>query len=136
MKPIDPAELSALLDGELPADRAEEVRRAIAQDPALRRQYDRLAGMDADFRACASAAVFRPQVSIPAAASVPELGIVPLAILMVVVRAAAKLLPAALGIGVQIVVLVLIVGWVMRRIVRASEEEARRVAAAASAGTA
>src|SRR5262249_36369903 len=36
MLPIAPAELSAFLDGELPAARADEVRAALAQDPVLR----------------------------------------------------------------------------------------------------
>jgi hypothetical protein len=36
MKPVDPAEISALLDGELTAERAEQVRCAIAEDNQLR----------------------------------------------------------------------------------------------------
>ena len=65
MLPIDPTELSAFLDGELPARRAEEVRAALAQDPVLRQSYELLVERDGDWNAQAAAAMFRPRVRIP-----------------------------------------------------------------------
>ena len=62
MAQIDPAELSAYLDGELPAERAEEVRAALARDPELRRSYEMLVVHDADWRARAETAMFQPHV--------------------------------------------------------------------------
>jgi anti-sigma factor RsiW len=123
MKPIDPAEISALLDGELPVDRAEEVRRAIAEDPAIRLAYDQLAAMDADLTACAAAAVFHPRVSIPAAPRLAELGVVPLAILMLVVRVAAKLVATGPGLAMQVAALAVVVGWILGRLIRVSQED-------------
>ena len=50
MHPIDPAELSAFLDGELPAERADEVRAALARDPALRQSLRAAGRLDADWQ--------------------------------------------------------------------------------------
>jgi anti-sigma factor RsiW len=65
--PIDPAELSALIDGELPPERARKVEALIAQDPALRAEFETLRGLDARWRANASAALFEPMVRLPQA---------------------------------------------------------------------
>jgi anti-sigma factor RsiW len=66
MSTIDPAELSALIDGELSPGRAAEVREAIDRDPALRAELARLRDLDAAYRAAASSAAFTPAVSLPA----------------------------------------------------------------------
>src|SRR4051812_25795472 len=68
MSSIDPAEVSAYLDGELPAARAEEVRAAMAEDPALRAIFDNLATLDRDWRAAALSSAFSPATTIPARA--------------------------------------------------------------------
>jgi len=83
MKPIEFAELSAYLDGELDSARAEEVRIAIAIDPALRAEFDSLTETDTKWRATAAAANFYPKVrlahistlteSIPVAAAIGAL---------------------------------------------------------------
>ena len=44
MKPVDPAEISALLDGELSPERTEQVRRAIAEDSQLRCVFEQSVG--------------------------------------------------------------------------------------------
>ena len=60
MKPIDPAELSGLLDGELAPEREAEVRRALASDPKLAAEFERLRGFDSSARICAKTAEFAP----------------------------------------------------------------------------
>ncbi len=65
MQPVDPAELSAYLDGELTPDRAREVAALLATDPDLRSSYDELASTDADWIAAASSACFSPVTDIP-----------------------------------------------------------------------
>ena len=106
-----------------PRTGAEEVRRAIAEDPALARTYDQLAAMDADLTACAAAAVFRPQVSIPAVPGLSQAGIAAVAILMVLVRVAGKLLATGPAIAVQAVVLAVVVGGVLARLIRVAQAE-------------
>ncbi len=65
MKPVEPEELSALLDGELDARRAREVALQMQQDPSLRREFDALSTADADWRAAADGAAFVPRVRTP-----------------------------------------------------------------------
>lgn len=62
MKPVDPAELSALLDGELSPERSREVEAAIASDPELRAEWEQLRTLDARWRSAAATAAFRPQI--------------------------------------------------------------------------
>jgi anti-sigma factor RsiW len=68
MNAIDPAELSALLDGELSPQRAREVEAAIARDPELRAAFGRLRALDARWRSMASTAAFRPETDLARAA--------------------------------------------------------------------
>ncbi|HEY0106440.1 MAG TPA: zf-HC2 domain-containing protein, partial [Rhizomicrobium sp.] len=63
---MNPAELSAYLDGELPPERTREVERLLAADPGLRAELDALRRSDAAFRAAAQTAAFRPPVRLPA----------------------------------------------------------------------
>lgn len=65
MKPVEEAELSALLDGELDAVRARQIEARMAEDPALRRAFEALASADAAWRTAAGAAAFSPQVRLP-----------------------------------------------------------------------
>ena len=65
MKPVLPEELSALMDGELDADRAREVETQVAADPHLRAEFSRLVETDAHWRAAAATAVFSPAVPRP-----------------------------------------------------------------------
>lgn len=72
MRPIDPAELSALLDGELDASRAAEVRAALAGDAALRAQYEALAQADAQLRAFAASLELNPRIRLPPVDAAPQ----------------------------------------------------------------
>jgi anti-sigma factor RsiW len=63
--PIDPSELSGLLDGELDPVRAQEVRAAIAADPALRAEFEALQDADRAWRDAAASAQFPAAVRVP-----------------------------------------------------------------------
>lgn len=65
MKPVQPEELSALLDGELESARVLEVRAQMAIDPALRREFEVLSAADTAWRVSAAAAAFVPAVQMP-----------------------------------------------------------------------
>jgi anti-sigma factor RsiW len=125
MRPIDPAEISALIDGELPPERVQEVRRAIAEDASLRRVYDELAAMDAKLTASAARAMFQPEVVLPGAVTGDSSRVFLTAILLVVLRLAMKLASPELATGMAIVMLAVVVGWVLQRLAQASEEECR-----------
>jgi anti-sigma factor RsiW len=116
MHPIDPAELSAFLDGELPAKRAEEVRAALALDPALRQSFEQLVALDADWKERAATAMFRPRVQLEAAPSAGRF------------RVAAKALPSLYGAGLDALLLALVVGWGLVRILRTTDADRRQSA--------
>jgi anti-sigma factor RsiW len=123
MLPIDPAELSAFLDGELSAARADEVRAALAQDPLLRRSYEQLVALDADWKAQASAAMFRPRVRI-AANRVPGRLLTAAAVLgLLGLRIALKAQPPLVGIALETLLLALVVGWGLRRLIHATDAD-------------
>lgn len=66
MTPIRPEELSALLDGELEALRAAEVRAQIQGDPSLRQEFEALEADDAAWRTAANTtAAWSPPVTLP-----------------------------------------------------------------------
>ncbi len=120
MNPIDPAELSALMDGELTPERAAEVRAAIAQDAGLKAEFDRLQGMDADWRAAASGAAFRPRVDLAAGAAAwpAALWVLGLCVLTAL-RFLPKLIDAALlGTALHGAAFAIIVVWVIRALGR------------------
>ena len=61
-KPVEPFEISALIDDELDPTRAAEVRAAIEQDPVLHTQFARLAEANHTWAAAARSAQFMPSV--------------------------------------------------------------------------
>lgn len=71
MRPIDPAELSALIDGELDDSRAAEVRAALAGDEALRARYAELTGADAHLRSIAAGVELSPRIRLPSRSAAP-----------------------------------------------------------------
>jgi anti-sigma factor RsiW len=113
MKPIEPAEISALIDGELPTARAEEVRQAIAGDPSLRRAYDELLAMDADLRSSATQAMFPPRVALPETADSFGVRMFLAAAALVLLRVLMKLSPPELSAGLATALLAVVVGWVL-----------------------
>jgi len=65
MRQVQDEELSALLDGELEPQRAEQVRARIEADPALRKEFGALVRLDARLRGMAAEAAFVPDISFP-----------------------------------------------------------------------
>jgi anti-sigma factor RsiW len=131
MKPVDPAEISALLDGELSDQRAAEVRRAIARDESLRQAYEQLAALDGDLKACAAEVMFRPRLSTVEARNLPAAHVLSLAVLALMVRLAVRLLPLGFSLALEAGVLAVVVWWVVGVLIRASEEAQWRLAARA-----
>ncbi len=64
-EPIEPHELSGLLDGEVTPQRAEEIRRLMEEDAGLRAEFERLKRFDKAWSTAASQAAFRPDVILP-----------------------------------------------------------------------
>jgi anti-sigma factor RsiW len=60
--PIDPAELSGFLDGELTRERAAQIEAALGSDPELAAAFTALRDADAAWRSAASEARFQPRV--------------------------------------------------------------------------
>ena len=128
MQPVDPAELSALLDGELPASRAEEIRAALRQDPQLQRTYDQLVALDADWKERASTAMFQPQVSLEER-FIPGGWLVTAAILVLLgFRIAVKLQSPLLGSCLEVLLLAMLVGYGLHRIMHATDADRPRLA--------
>jgi hypothetical protein len=129
MNRVDPAELSALLDGELPPDRAAQVRAAIDADPALQAEYRRLCQLHATWSAAAASAAFRPQLGTLGRLS-PRF-YTPLAcgmLALVVVRFVPKFTPAPLSALLPAVVLLIFLGWVLWHSARAADADGSAVA--------
>lgn len=108
MRQVQKEELSALLDGELSPQRAEEVRARIEADPALREQFDALVHLDARLRRAIEQVAFIPNVvlSIGRASEIPAWHW-PAGIVVVLVLIGTRLLPKLaelplFGVGVQV----------------------------------
>jgi anti-sigma factor RsiW len=128
MSPLDPAELSALLDGELSPARAEEVRCSIAADPALRAVYDRLVGQDAQWKAGAAQLTFQPQATLGRGLLRRRLRGAALVLGVVGFRLGLKLAPAPLEFAVALLGFALVAGWGVSFFLRATEEDCARLA--------
>jgi anti-sigma factor RsiW len=124
---IDPAELSAYLDGELPPERMEEVRAALADDPELRATYEQQASSHADWSNEAASAMFRPRVRV-GPAPVAALWLVATCVVMslLVLRMSLKLIPPALGVSLEATLLVVVVVGGLRRILRWTDADRDR----------
>lgn len=116
MKPVEPEELSALLDGELAAGRAQEVIRLIEADPALRQEYEALGKLDARLKESAHRSAFSPSVAFPGQHDRqfwPSLAVGLL--LMMMLRIAAKLIdPLPLAFGLNAIGFILLLGFLLR----------------------
>jgi anti-sigma factor RsiW len=123
MKPVERAELSAYLDGELPPDRAAEVRRAIAEDDSLRAAYEQLAVLDHQWTTLAARAAFHPRVRWATRAAGPPLAAAWLALALLMVRIAAKLGPPLVAGAIEVLALAAVIGWVVLQVVRTSDED-------------
>ncbi len=123
MQPIDPAELSAFLDGELPLTRADEVRAALAEDPILRQSYEQLLALDTCWKAQASAAMFVPRVRLPRSQARARFLTAAALLGLLLFRLALKAQPPVLEIGLETLLFVFLVGWGLGRILRATDAD-------------
>ena len=122
MSHIDPAEISAFLDGELPPERAGEVRRAIAQDASLRSVYEELGAMDARLKAAGAEAAFQPRAVVPSPESAHGVRVALAVVALAMLRLAMKLSPLPWEIVMSLALLAVVVGWLLRRLGQISEE--------------
>jgi anti-sigma factor RsiW len=116
VNPIDPAELSAYLDGELTAARARAVEAALASSPELRGELNSLMNADHTWRAAAGTAFFRPRVRLrPGDTPRSALGVAGVLVLLVVARVVPKL---ASTLEVELILngvaLAIVLIWVLR----------------------
>lgn len=123
MKPVNPAEVSALLDGELSPERAEQVRRAIAENSELRCVFEELSAVHRDLITCSAAARFRPRISLASSMRFPAVSVFGLAAAMLVLRVTAKLVPLGVGVAFQATALALVLWWVFSRLLRLAHDE-------------
>jgi anti-sigma factor RsiW len=117
MKPIEPAELSAYLDGELNPIRAREVETAMTNEPALRAEFNALTEADTAWRAAARSAEFRPAVRLRHSTAV--WASLPAATAGVALLVAVRILPRltdtlAWGFFLHGITLAIMVVWVIR----------------------
>jgi anti-sigma factor RsiW len=117
MKPVELAEISAFLDGELSGARASEVEAALKNDSALRAEFNALAKMDVAWRSVASTSVFVPKVHLASNATLVRLwlGTAAILIVLVAVRILPKLTDALeFGFVLHGIGLVIVLAWVIR----------------------
>lgn len=124
MKPIDPMEVSALVDGELTPQRAAEVRQAIARDAALREIYEQFTMVDADLNRYAAASTFNPRVSLSSAIGTTRLYLPHIILALLAARLIVKLTPLGFGITLQAVILLALLAWIVARLVRLADDVA------------
>lgn len=67
MTEIDPAELSAYLDSELPPERMRQIEALLAEDAGLRAEHEALKRLDAAWREAGAAGMFVPMIELPSA---------------------------------------------------------------------
>jgi len=134
MMPIEEWEISAYLDGELPAERREEVRRAIAEDEHLRRQYEQFVALDAELQTLAKAAAFDPCISLPGRAMANRLDVFQWTCALLLLRLVLKLVPFAWNVGLAVVLLAALLVWALPYLLRLAEEDRRQIFSVPAAG--
>jgi anti-sigma factor RsiW len=123
MNPVDAAELSALLDGELPARRAEEVRQALLVDPALASHWESLGRLNAAWKAQAAGLAFTPRASLRRGLLRRFLGTGGVVLGLAGLRLGLKVAPPALEIVVALAVFALVTGWGVTHLMGTSQED-------------
>ena len=122
MKTVDPAELSALLDGEISPERTEQVHRALAENSELRSVFESLSAIHKELATCAVAVRFQPRISLASSTRVSAV-VLGIALVMLVLRVMTKLVPLGVAAMLQAVALVLVLWWVSFYLLRLVHEE-------------
>lgn len=115
MKEFDPAELSALLDGELHPARAREVEALVAADPLLSAEFEQLQRADQQLKAFAKNSAFAAEINWRAAQPGPPSKWLAAGLAVVVAAwASSKLAPhLAVALGINAMALVLFIACMM-----------------------
>ena len=92
MNPIQPEELSALIDGELDPQREREIRTELAVNAQLRTELDTLRRLDASVRAAAEKAAFDPSITFAPRSEFPWASMFALVGMLLFIRFAVKFL--------------------------------------------
>jgi len=124
MKPIQPEEISGLIDGELSAERAAEVRAAIEEQPELRSEFMRFQATGQDLTRFAGQAAFRLRAASQAQSSEATIEhadwklVAMAAGVMLVVRIVAKAAAPEIGIAFEVAALAAVAvgfsAWLVR----------------------
>jgi anti-sigma factor RsiW len=126
MKPIDDEKLSGLLDGELPPGEAEQLRRAIAGDEELGRQFALLQSLDGELKAVGESAAVQPRVRIPMKASDAPLSLPWMILAAMILRIALKVVPQPMSCLLGAAVLAFLVSWGLSKLIEATERNRTR----------
>lgn len=129
MKPVISAELSALIDGELTAEREKEVRQAILENPALKEEHERLLSAHVrltDFALASTQSIQVSRVSsIGTTSSEHPARFLTLAgVAMLALRLLSKLLPMGWGIGLSVAAIVVVMAIMIRHLIELSDSAA------------
>jgi anti-sigma-K factor RskA len=121
MRPVQPEELSALLDRELSPKRADEVRAQVSVDSAMAEELKTLAHFDTRWRALATASAFEPRVDLPRRSQFWRSALLATgAVALIVIRLAPKFLDSAvLGVTLNVLALAVVLGavfWLTRNV--------------------
>lgn len=118
MKPIDPAEISGLLDGELSPARADEVRQAIAENSALRQLHDSLVALDVEWKAAAATAAFHPNTAYSGARESLRVNSFAVVTGLLVLRLVIKASSPSMGFLIQLALMAALLGWGLQWLLR------------------
>lgn len=114
--PFDPAELTAYLDGELPAGRAAEIEARLLADADLRAEYEGLRRLDAQAREAAAGALFVPTIQLPSTrrAQIPVAGLAVIVLALLGLRIASRFIePLGPSLLLNLLALAVVAGAVL-----------------------
>jgi anti-sigma factor RsiW len=115
MKSVEPAELSAYIDGELESTRRKEIEAALERDASLRAELEELTRLDAEWSDTARSAISLPPVQsverLPGFARSFVTMLIVLLVLRFVPKVAEQLLP---GVLIHIAAFALVLVWIFR----------------------
>lgn len=134
MMTYDPAELSALLDGELDATRAAELRAAMREDDQLRTEFERLAGLHQRLLDDARSRQFQPQIALADSTASLRWPVLALVACVLAVRLASKLAPPEVGAALEGLLLLVLLSWLATRLWRATDADYLKLVQQAVAG--
>jgi len=125
MKPIDPIEISRMIDGELNPEREKEIHSALTEDESLRREYENLISLDSALKFYGNEIMFQPNIQIPQSLPLRPVHFPLLGIPLLILHLSIKFLPALFSSVLVILLLFFVISWILRSLLRASDQECR-----------